>query len=444
MTGDGKHGGGGGAAAAMEAGVEGRRGGVLGWFKELSAMERRTFWACFAGWALDALDVQIYSFVIPTLIAVWNLSKADAGTLGTVALLFSAVGGWLTGLLSDRFGRVRMLQITILWFAVFTFLSGLTNSYEQLLAARALQGLGFGGEWAAGSVLMGEMIRAHHRGKAVGSVQSAWAIGWGAAAILYTVVFQLAPETIAWRILFLVGICPALLVFFLRRFVDEPEIFTETRRERPQGDGGGPESGFLAIFAAPIVATTILTSLLATGAQGGYYAVTTWLPTYLKTVRQLSVLNTGGYLLVIIAGSFAGYLVSAYLSDAIGRRRNFILFSVGSVIIVLLYTYVPVSNAVMLFLGFPLGFFASGIFSGMGAFLTELFPTRMRGSGQGFAYNFGRGVGALFPALVGYLSQTMPLGRAIGLFAVAAYAVVVVAALLLPETRGRELRTIEG
>jgi MFS family permease len=161
-------------------------------------------------------------------------------------------------------------------------------------------------------------------------------------------------------------------------------------------------------------------------------------------VRQLSVLNTGGYLLVIIAGSFIGYVVSAYLSDAIGRRRNFILFSVCSVIVVLLYTYVPVSDVVMLFLGFPLGFFASGIFSGMGAFLTELFPTRMRGSGQGFAYNFGRGIGALFPALVGYLSQTMPLGRAIGLFAVAAYAVVVVAALLLPETRGRELRTIDG
>ena len=440
MVGDGKHGS---AAAAVVSGEGG--GGVLGWFKELSAMERRTFWACFAGWALDALDEQIYSFVIPTLITVWSLSKTDAGVLGTVALLFSAVGGWLTGLLSDRFGRVRMLQITILWFAVFTFLSGLTNSFEQLLAARALQGLGFGGEWAAGSVLMGEMIRAHHRGKAVGCVQSAWAIGWGAAAILYTVVFQLVPETVAWRILFLIGLCPAVLVFFLRRFVDEPEIFTETQRERrPQGGGGGPESGFLAIFSAPIVGTTILTALLATGAQGGYYAVTTWLPTYLKTVRQLSVLNTGGYLLVIIAGSFIGYVVSAYLSDAIGRRRNFILFSVCSVIVVLLYTYVPVSDVVMLFLGFPLGFFASGIFSGMGAFLTELFPTRIRGSGQGFAYNFGRGIGALFPALVGYLSQTMPLGRAIGLFAVAAYAVVVVAALLLPETRGRELRTIDG
>jgi MFS family permease len=437
MVGDGKH-----RAAAAAVASGGGGGGVLGWFRELSGMERRTFWACFAGWALDALDVQIYSFVIPTLIAVWHLSTTDAGLLGTVALLFSAAGGWLTGILSDRFGRVRMLQITILWFAFFTFLSGFTNSFEQLLVTRALQGLGFGGEWAAGSVLMGEMIRAQHRGKAVGGVQSAWAVGWGAAAILYTVLFQLVPETIAWRVLFLLGLCPAVLVFFLRRFVDEPEVFTETRREG-QPSGGG-ETGFLAIFSAPIIGTTILTALLATGAQGGYYAVTTWLPTYLKTVRQLSVLNTGGYLLVIILGSFVGYLVSAYLSDAIGRRRNFILFSVCSVIVVLVYTYVPVSDAVMLFLGFPLGFFASGIFSGMGAFLTELFPTRMRGSGQGFAYNFGRGIGALFPALVGYLSQTMPLGRAIGLFAVAAYAVVVVAALLLPETRGRELRTIEG
>jgi MFS family permease len=406
---------------------------ILSWWRELSPAERRTFWACFGGWALDAMDVQFYSFVIPTLIGLWHLSKGQAGTLATSALLFSAAGGWIAGLVADRIGRVRTLQITILWFATFTCLSGFAQSYGQMFIARALIGLGFGGEWAAGAVLMGEVIQAKNRGKAVGSVQSGWALGWGAAAILYTVVFSLFPDQWAWRVLFFMGILPALLVVYIRRFVEEPEVF------RRQSANASARGNFLEIFSPGILRTTALAALLATGAQGGYYAVTTWLPTYLKTVRGLSVLNTGGYLGVIIAGSFTGYIVSAYLSDRLGRRRNFFVFAIGCMAAVLVYTHVEVTNTQMLLLGFPLGFFASGIFSGMGAFFTELFPTRIRGSGQGFSYNFGRGVGALFPSLVGYLSATMPLGRAIGVFAASAYAVLFVAALLLPETRGKEL-----
>jgi len=178
---------------------------------------------------------------------------------------------------------------------------------------------------------------------------------------------------------------------------------------------------------------------LVTGAMGGYYALTIWLPTYLKTVRHLSVFNTGAYLAVIIVGSALGYFCAAYLTDGIGRRRTFFLFAVGSALIVLLYTYLPIANGTMLVLGLPLGFFASGIFSGMGPFLTELFPSRVRGSGQGFSYNFGRGIGALFPALVGSLSAWMPLGQAIGVFAIGAYALLILAALPLPETRGKRL-----
>jgi sugar phosphate permease len=183
--------------------------------------------------------------------------------------------------------------------------------------------------------------------------------------------------------------------------------------------------------------------LLSVGAQGGYYAITTWLPTYLKTARGLSVLDTGGYLFVVIAGSFVGYLVSAWLSDRVGRKATLALFAVCSLLAIVGYTYLSISNSVMLVLGFPLGFFASGVFSPIGAFFTELFPSRVRGSGQGFSYNVGRGVGALFPTLVGFLSAGMELGRAISMFAVAAYLTMVLAILLLPETRGRELRAYE-
>lgn len=409
------------------------------WMFDLSSQERSTLFATFGGWALDGMDVMVYSFVIPSLIEAWHISKGEAGVLGTAALLLSAVGGWLAGLLADRFGRARVLQITIVWFALFTFLSGFTSSFWQLLVTRGLQGLGFGGEWAVGSVLMGETIRARHRGKAVGTVQGGWAVGWGLAAICYSVLFSVLPAAYAWRAMFWIGILPALLVFYIRRYVPEPEVFNRTR-EKAAVAGQGT---FLDIFSPSMLRITLLTSLVAVGAQGGYYAVTTFLPTFLKTVRKLSVLKTSGYLAVTIVGSFIGYMIGAYLADRLGRKRTLFLFAVFSFITVAAYTYLPIGNQMMLALGFPLGFFVSGTFSPIGAFFTELFPSRLRGSGQGFSYNFGRGIGALFPTLVGYLANRISLGHAIAVFAVAAYLIMILAVALLPETRGKELQVYE-
>jgi MFS family permease len=414
----------------------GSQSGALAWISDLTSKERRVFGACFGGWALDAMDVQFYSFVIPALIATWGITRAQAGVLGTAALLMSAVGGWLAGWLADRFGRVRTLQVAIAWFAVFTFLSGLAQNYGQLFAARALLGLGFGGEWAAGAVLLGESIRPEHRGKALGVMQAGWALGWGAAALLYALFFSVLPAATAWRALFLVGILPALLVFWIRRYVEESPVYLESRKQLA---AHGDRPSFLEIFRPPLLRITFLGGLMGTGAQGGYYAVTTWLPTFLRTERRLSVLDSAGYLAVSIAGAFFGYLSGGYLADRIGRRLTFLVFAIGAGAIAVTYTMVSFGDTAMLALGFPLGFFASGVFSAMGPFFTEHFPTRVRGVGQGFAYNFGRATGALFPTLVGVLSATMPLGQAIGLFAALAYGTMAVAAFLLPETRGKAL-----
>ena len=201
----------------------------------------------------------------------------------------------------------------------------------------------------------------------------------------------------------------------------------------------GDRPSILEIFSGPVLKTTILASLVATGAQGGYYAITSWLPRFLTTERHLSVVNSTGYLASLILGSFAGYLVGAWLADRIGRRNLFLVFSLGAIAVTVGYTQLPLSNGWMLVLGLPLGFFSSGYFSGMGPFLTELFSTRLRGSGQGFCYNFGRGIGALFPALVGFLSAGMSLANAIAIFAIIAYGVFFVAAFVLPETRGKVL-----
>jgi MFS family permease len=416
--------------------VSTRKAGAFAWISELAPRERRAFGACVGGWALDAMDVQMYSFVIPALIATWGITRGQAGVLGTAALLVSAVGGWIAGYVADRFGRVRTLQIAILWFAIFTFLSGLAQNYSQLFAARAFLGLGFGGEWAAGAVLLGESIRAEHRGKALGIMQGGWAVGWAMATLLYAVFFTFLPAATAWRALFLFGIAPAVLVFFVRRYVEEPPVYLESRK---QLEASGDRPSFFEIFKPPLLKITLVGGLLGTGAQGGYYAVMTWLPTYLRTERGLSILDSTGYLAVLISGAFCGYLSGGFLSDRIGRRLQFVIFAIGAGVVAVTYTSLSFGNGTMLVLGFPLGFFASGVFSAMGAFYTEHFPTRVRGVGQGFAYNLGRATGALFPTLVGYLSATMPLGKAIGVFAAIAYATMAIAAFLLSETKGKVL-----
>lgn len=409
---------------------------MLTWYKQGTPLERSTFWGCFAGWGLDALDVQMFTLAIPAIIAAYGIDHTQAGAISGVTLVSSALGGWLAGALSDRIGRVRTLQITILWFASFTFLCAFAQSFPQLLVLKALQGFGFGGEWAAGAVLMAETIRSEHRGKAMGAVQSAWAVGWAGAVLLYAAAFSWLPSDTAWRVMFGVGLLPALLVLYVRRNLREPARIAPTTAE--------PSVSVWAqvaqVFQPRVIKTTVVGAILGTGAHGGYYAIMTWLPTFLSKERHLSVLNTGGYLAVVIVAFWCGCMASAYLLDRIGRRRNIAFFAFACIVTVLAYVMLPLSNTEMLILGFPLGFFAAGIPASLGALFNELYPADMRGTGVGFCYNFGRIASAGFPVLVGYMSHSMSLGAAIGIDAAIAYGLAMVAVLALPETRGRRLR----
>jgi MFS family permease len=409
---------------------------MLAWLKDLNPTERRTMAACFGGWSLDALDVQIFSFVIPSLLVLWGITTAEAGVLATVTLVVSSFGGWLAGAASDRFGRVRVLQVTILWYAFFTFLCGFSQDFNQLFVLKALQGLGFGGEWAAGAVLMGEVIRDRYRGRAVGFVQTGWSVGWGAAALIYTLLSANLPDALTWKVMFWIGLAPAGLVFWIRRYVEEPAIKPRT--------AGTP--GLLHLFSAlkqPYLATTWRVSMMVTGAQGSSYAITTFLPTYLKTERHLTSVGTGSYLMVLILGAFFGFLSGAYLSDAIGRKSTFMVSAIGSVVLMLVYLLAPLSNNMILPVGFLLGYINLMMFSPMGPFMTELFPTAVRGVGQGFCYNVGRGIGAVFPALVGFLAARLGLAAAIAIFSFCGLSLMIVALLMLPETKGRSLESLE-
>ena len=409
---------------------------MTSWYRSMNPPQKRTFWACLMGWALDAMDVQLFAFVIPTLITLWGMTKSQAGIVGTAALITSAIGGVLAGLLADRIGRVRVLQITILWFALFTGLSALTHSYHQLLLTRSLQGLGFGGEWAAGAVLIGEAVDKRIRGRAVGTVQAGWPIGYAMAALAYFIIFSLWPADVAWRLLFFVGLLPALAVIWLRRNVPESDAFKAVADIRKKTSFAG---NFALIFSRSVLPRTLTASLLAAGALGGNYTILTWLVTYLRQTHGMSIGGTTGYLAINIFGSFCGYVGAAYLSDLLGRRKTFVLSALGATLAVLTYTFLPVVGMTMLLLGFLVGMFQSGIVSGMGACFSELFPAQIRASAGGFSYNFGRAFGSLVPAAVGITSAQYGLGPSIGAWAAASYALVFVAALAMPETRNKEL-----
>jgi MFS family permease len=406
----------------------------MSWYGDIDANQKRTLWSCFAGWAIDAADTQLFALVIPTLLATFSISKGQAGLISGATLVAGALGGLFGGVLADRVGRVRALQFTVIWFSLFTFLSAFAQNFEQLLALKALQGIGFGGEWTAGAVLLAETMDSRHRGKALGIVQSAWGFGWAGAVAVYALVFSFVSPDWAWRVLFAVGLLPAVLVLYLRRNVVEPP-----REHQTAAREAGPRRGIFAIaagiFDPTVLRTTIVGGLIGLGAHGGYYAITTWLPTYLKTERHLSVLGTGGYLAVVIVAFIVGCFVSAWLQDRIGRRWNVVLFAVCCAVMVNIYVFLPIGDTTMLILSFPLGLFSAGIPATLGALFNEMYPQGVRGTGVGFCYNFGRIVSAGFPVLIGHMSSSMPLGSALGIDAGAAYGLVVIAALMLPNTR---------
>jgi MFS family permease len=432
------------------------------WLRALGPDGRRAFGGAFGGYALDAYDFQVLPLAIAAIAVSFHLTSGAAGLLSSVTLVVSAVGGAVAGMLADRIGRVRALMITVGTYALFTLLCGLAPNYPILLVLRAFQGLGFGGEWAIGAVLVAEYAPPRFRGRTLGFVQSSWAVGWGLAVAVQALVFTLAPAGLAWRLLFVTGALPALLVLYLRRSVtDAPRPAADTpaapspAAEKPAAQGpaipspAAAETGeparaaagsFRALFRGDLLRTTLFAALFATGVQGGYYTLATWLPQFLKAARHLSVTTSGGYLAVTIGGAFLGYVTGGYLTDLLGRKRAFALFAVLSAALIIVYTRVPAGgNTAVLALGFPLGFCSSAIYSGFGSFLAELYPAHLRATGQGFTYNIGRGIGAFLPAVVGFLADRSGIAAAMT-FGALGYAVAVAALVGLPETRGRELR----
>jgi len=384
------------------------------------------------------MDALVYQYMIPVLVTALGISLQQAGTIASANYFASALGGWAGGWLCDRYGRARLLQFTILWFSVFSFLSGFAHSYQQLLVIRVLQGLGFGGEWAVGAVLLGELVAPAHRGKAVGAVQSAAPLGSGLAALLAGPVVMLLPPAWGWRLVFWVGIAPALLVFFVRRSGDESELYLAARG---QARAAGRVVQPLAIFAPRLLRITLPAALLAIGAQGAGFAVSNYLTTFLHNERGLTLAVAGIYVLMNSAGGFIGAQVNALLSDRLGRRAMFRLFGAGFMVTASCYLLAPLGNSAWTLLpaGLVYGFFQFGIYASFGPYFTELFPTALRGTGQSFCYNLGRAMSGVFIFGVALISRRAPVSTGMLVTALAAVCCAILATFLLPETAGRNL-----
>jgi MFS family permease len=393
--------------------------------------QRRAMIASGLGWGLDGFDFYLYVYALPAILTAFSLSKAAGGLLATYTLVASAIGGMVMGTVADRIGRKNALMISMGCYALFTFLCGFAQSYTMLAVLRILEGFGFGGEWAVGAVLMSEWADASRRGRALGIVQGSWAIGWLCANAAFQVIAVTVGLATGWRWLFFLGIVPALFILYIRRDVTDAPVYEASRAKSGLSLAG--------IFAPQLARTTFFTSLLAIGVQGGYYALFTWMPTYLTTQRNLPAFTSGSFLYLLIAGSFIGYVSAGYINDAIGRKRTFIIFSLCSAAMVPLYLLFVVADWQLVIAGPLLGFFASGIFSGFGPYLSELFPSGVRGAGQGFTYNLGRGVAGFGPLLIGVLSKLAPIGTAMTIVAIVAYLIACFAVLFLPETQGKEL-----
>ena len=397
------------------------------------AVDRRAWRALIAaqlGWMLDAFDFLLFNFAIIPIQKEFGLSKAAVGGLFAVGLIAGAVGGIGFGRLADRIGRVRAMTISILFYSLATAGLATSGAVWHLVGWRVLVGLGMGGEWSCGSVLVAETWPAEHRGKAMGLMQSAWAIGALFAAVLSALVI----ERLGWRVLFLVGALPAVAAFFIRRTVEEPPIWRDRPRE--------PSSWF-EIFSPPFIRRTVTATLVASSVLVAYWGVTSWLPAFLATPASeggagLTVTKSAAWLIVLQVGAFFGYISFGWIADRIGRRPAFTLFMIGAAAIVPLFAFYARTPATLLSIGPLVGFFAHGYFSIFGAMLAELFPTRIRASAQGFCYNAGRLASAAAPYAIGAAAQTHGLAAVIACAAIF-FAVGGALIWLLPETKGAEL-----
>lgn len=413
----------------------------MSFWNEASPAAKKALIAASLGWLLDAFDVMLYALILTAVVKDLDLSLATGGQLASLTLAASALGGLVFGVIADKLGRTRALSLSILLYSVFTFACGLAQNVWQLAMFRFLLGLGMGGEWASGATLVSETWPEKHRGKALGIMQSCWAIGYGAAAVVVALVLP----TYGWRAVFFVGIIPALFTLWIRKNLEEPEMWVRSRVSTPDSDSRLPSAvrGDKPLGLSGVSLTIVVTlTLMNAATMFAWWGLNLWVPSYLSLpVAQggigLSTTTMSMFVIAMQVGMWLGYVTFGFISDAFGRKPTYVTYLVLAAALV--WAYGSTREPIYLLALSPfVAFFGTGYFSGFGAVASEIFPTAIRATALGVTYNSGRLLSAAAPFVIGSLAQSQGFGVAFTITAVA----FLIAAMLwmgIPETRGREM-----
>jgi MFS family permease len=411
----------------------------------ITPAQRRTLLAAALGWMLDSFDAMLYALVLAHVMRDLGMSKATSGSLYTLTLLASGIGGVLFGFIADRIGRKRALMLSILTYSVCSFGSGLSTSVLMLAVFRFVLGLGMGGEWNTGATLVAETWPTELRAKAIAIVQSSWAIGFACAALVAGIVLHYAD----WRTVFFVGILPAVVTLWIQKSVPESEMWKEHRRlalDSPKvadAQHKYEHDSFVRIFQPPYVKSTFALLFLNFFGMFAWWGLFTWMPPYLALPaeqggRGFGAMGTTTLLVVLnLFGMLPGYASFGWIADHLGRRKSFIVYTLAAAILVPLYA-IARQPAVLLVVGTVVAFFGTGFFSGSGIIGSEIFPTRVRARALGFTYNGARAMSSVAPFVIGKIGDLKGLSWAFYLCALSFFLAALVATQL-PETKGKQL-----
>ncbi|MCD2511211.1 MFS transporter [Comamonas endophytica] len=380
---------------------------------------------------MDGFDLLILGFMLSAISADLNLTPGQAGSLVTWTLIGAVVGGFFFGALSDRYGRIRVLTWTIVLFAVFTGLCAFAQGYWDLLVYRTIAGIGLGGEFGIGMALAAEAWPARHRAR----VSSYVALGWQAGVLGAALLTPLLLPVIGWRGMFLVGVIPALVAWVIRNKLHEPEVFVRKQRVTQ------PRFHALRLLMADRATTRVSIGMIVlTSVQNfGYYGIMIWMPSFLSKQLGFNLTKSSLWTAVTVLGMMAGIWVFGQLADRIGRKPSFILFQLGSVLMLVTYSQLSDPTA-MLWAGALLGLFVNGMMGGYGAVMSEAYPTEARATAQNVLFNIGRAIGGLGPIVVGAVAMAYSFQVAIALLAAIYILDMIATAMLIPELKGKELQ----
>jgi len=386
--------------------------------------------ASTVGYAMDGYDFLILAFILGAIGADLGLSPAQRGSLATWTLIGAVVGGIGFGILSDYYGRVRVLTWTILLFAVFTGLGALAQSYWDLVFYRTIAGLGLGGEFGIGMALVAEAWPAKHRARACSYV----GLGWQVGVLLAALTTPLLLPHVGWRGMFLIGLIPGLVAFGIRWYVGEPQLFVEQQKK-------ARTTAPVKLLVKDAETTKVSAGMLILCAvqNFGYYGLMIWLPSYLSSRFGYNPLQSAVWISVTILGMMFGIFVFGYFADLVGRRPALLTFQAGAAIMVVVFSQLT-SPTALLIGGAVMGIFVNGMLGGYGALLAELYPTEARATAENVIFNLGRGIGGFGPFVVGAVLAAHSFQLAIGLLSIIYVIDIIATYFLIPERKGAALQ----